>query len=89
MTASPASSTGTASGDATFDLVTAAFYTYDVTVRDALLDAARMRTVAEALRLYGAHMVLRQVDWALRHYDETAVLWSTDIGVAFLEVLDP
>jgi hypothetical protein len=38
--------------------------------------------------LYAAHMVLRQVDWSLRHQDETAVWWPTGMGEALLDVLD-
>jgi hypothetical protein len=80
--------TGATSGDAAFDLVTLAYYTYDFALRDQLLDAARTRTDPRALHLYAAHMVLRQVDWSLRHQDDTGVRWATDIGGALLEVLD-
>ncbi len=78
---------GATSGDAAFDLVTLAYYTYDFALRDRLLDAARTLTSPQALRLYGAHMVLRQVDWSLRHQDDTAVWWSTGMGEALLEAL--
>jgi phosphotransferase family enzyme len=79
---------GATSGDAAFDLVTLAYYTYDFALRDRVLDAARAITCPAALRLYAAHMVLRQVDWSLRHQDEAAVWWSTGMGEALLDVLD-
>jgi hypothetical protein len=79
---------GATSGDAAFDLVTLAYYTYDFALRDRLLDAGRALTSPGALRLYAAHMVLRQVDWSLRHQDETAVWWSTGMGEALLQALD-
>jgi Phosphotransferase enzyme family len=75
---------GVTSGDATFDLVTLAYYTYDFSARDALLGAARERADRRALLLYAAHMVLRQVDWSLRHHDGSATQWSRDIGEALL-----
>jgi hypothetical protein len=78
---------GATSGDAAFDLVTLAYYTYDFALRDELLDAARVRTEPRALRLYAAHMVLRQVDWSLRHHDDTAVWWHTGIGEALLDAV--
>ena len=78
---------GATSGDAAFDLVTLADYTHDFALRDRLLDAARTLTSPRALRLYGAHMVLRQVDWSLRRQDDTAVWWSTGMGEALLEAL--
>ena len=78
---------GATSGDAAFDLVTLAYYTYDFALRDRVLDAAGALTCPGALRLYAAHMVLRQVDWSLRHQDETAAWWSTGMGEALLEVL--
>jgi aminoglycoside phosphotransferase (APT) family kinase protein len=57
---------GATSGDATFDLVTAALYNFDTEVRAAGLAEARRRTDPRAVALYAAHIVLRQVDWSLR-----------------------
>jgi len=79
---------GATSGDAAFDLVTMAYYTHEIALRDSLLDAARARTDPRALPLYAAHMVLRQVDWSLRHDDATTVRWFTDLGAALLDVLE-
>jgi Phosphotransferase enzyme family len=75
---------GATSGDAAFDLVTLASYTYDFAVRDELLAAAAASTDPGALALYAAHMVLRQVDWSLRHDDAGTVEWFLGIGSALL-----
>lgn len=75
---------GATNGDAAFDLVTLATYTYDDAVRDELLGAAAAATDVDALPLYAAHMVLRQVDWSLRHDDETTVEWFLGISTALL-----
>jgi hypothetical protein len=75
---------GATSGDAAFDLVTLAYYTYDGAAHAALVDAALARTDPRAVRLYAAHMVLRQVDWSLRHHDALAARWHRDLGVALL-----
>ncbi len=76
---------GSTRGDAAFDLVTHALYTYDFARRDALLDAARARTDPRALALYAAHMVLRQVDWSIRFHGEPEVQWFLDVGTALLD----
>jgi hypothetical protein len=78
---------GATSGDAAFDLVTLATYTYDFAVRDELLTAAAASTDPRALALYAAHMVLRQVDWSLRHHDEATLEWFLGIGTALLEMV--
>lgn len=59
----------TQTGDAAFDLVTQALYAYQSHRRDRFLAAARARTHPDAIQLYAAHMVLRQVDWTLRHHE--------------------
>jgi Phosphotransferase enzyme family len=60
------------SGDRAFDIATLLFYCYD---RDELRDRLRARllelTSPEAAKAYLAHMVLRQVDWSLRHHPGT------------------
>jgi Ser/Thr protein kinase RdoA (MazF antagonist) len=60
-------------GDRAFDLATLLFYLYDhqdiaSLLRARLLDLAGPR----AARAYLAHMVLRQVDWSLRHHPAAA-----------------
>jgi hypothetical protein len=56
-------------GDRAFDLATLAFYVYDAgELRRPIL--ARLSSLASwaAVRAYLAHMVLRQVEWSVRHY---------------------
>jgi Ser/Thr protein kinase RdoA (MazF antagonist) len=56
-------------GDRAFDLVTLLFYLYDrADIRDRLRARAMELTGDRAVRAYLAHMVLRQVDWSLRHH---------------------
>jgi hypothetical protein len=56
-------------GDRAFDLATLLFYHYDRDeLRDRLRARAREITDDRALRVYLAHMVLRQVDWSLRYH---------------------
>jgi aminoglycoside phosphotransferase (APT) family kinase protein len=58
-------------GDRAFDLATLLFYCYD---RDDIRDRLRTRVLEltddRALRVYLAHMVLRQVDWSLRYHPD-------------------
>jgi Ser/Thr protein kinase RdoA (MazF antagonist) len=75
---------GATNGDAAFDLVTLASYTYDYAIRDALLAAAAAQTDPDALALYAAHMTLRQVDWSLRNHGEAEVAWFMGIGTDLL-----
>jgi hypothetical protein len=77
---------GATNGDAAFDLVTLAFYTYDYAVRSELLAAAVAQAGPDAVVLYAAHMVLRSVDWTIRNHEEFEVQWflgvSTDLLAA-------
>jgi hypothetical protein len=61
-------------GDRAFDLATMLFYLYDR--RDGIVERLRDRalelTSRGALDVYLAHMLLRQVDWSLRHYPGSA-----------------
>ena len=79
---------GATSGDAAFDLVTLAAFTYDYSVRDELLAVAATLTEPRALALYAAHMVLRQVDWSLRNHGETEVAWFMGIGTDLLAAVN-
>jgi Ser/Thr protein kinase RdoA (MazF antagonist) len=74
---------GATSGDASFDLVTLAFYTHDADVHATMLERAGARTDPRALQLYAAHMVLRQLDWSLRFHPDQ-LLWFTGLGLALL-----
>lgn len=60
---------GVRAGDSAFDLATLLFYGYDnALVRDALWAQALARRPIQILGVYLAHLILRQVDWSLRHY---------------------
>lgn len=60
-------------GDRAFDLATLLFYLYD---RDGIRERLRGRALElsdpGALDAYLAHMILRQVDWSLRHHAGTS-----------------
>jgi aminoglycoside phosphotransferase (APT) family kinase protein len=60
-------------GDATFDLVTLVFYSWDTpAVRDQLWQHILARISPTVLSVYLAHMILRQVDWSIRHHGPQA-----------------
>lgn len=75
---------GATNGDAAFDLVTLALYTVDYPLRDELLAAAAEHTDPAALGLYAAHMVLRQIDWTLRHGEDFELQWFLGLGTHLL-----
>jgi hypothetical protein len=57
-------------GDCSFDLTTLLFYSYDDPVmHEQLWQHALARTSLNLLTIYCAHLILRQVDWSLRHHD--------------------
>jgi hypothetical protein len=61
-------------GDCVFDLATLLFYSYDVAaLREPLQRQVLDRASPNALRIYLAHMILRQVEWSARHHDRTTV----------------
>jgi hypothetical protein len=63
---------GTSAGDRIFDVATLLFYSYDVLeVRKRLWDYVLKRASLKLLSTYFAHLILRQVDWSLRHHDQT------------------
>ena len=56
-------------GDRAFDLATLVFYVYDHDeLRRRILDRLFGLAGRQAARAYLAHMVLRQVEWSVRHY---------------------
>jgi aminoglycoside phosphotransferase (APT) family kinase protein len=62
-------------GDRAFDLATLLFYLYDRDpARERLHARALQITGQRALDVYLAHMMLRQVDWSLRHHPGTPAL---------------
>jgi thiamine kinase-like enzyme len=57
-------------GDCVFDIATLLFYSYDnLNMRELLWHAALEQASLNLLRLYFAHLILRQVDWSLRYHD--------------------
>jgi len=61
---------GARAGDNAFDLATLLFYGYDDRqVRSFLWDYALARRPMQVLSVYLAHLILRQVDWSLRHHE--------------------
>jgi hypothetical protein len=68
---------GTCSGDRAFDLATLLFYSYaDTEVRGALWQEALELAKPGILRVYLAHLILRQVEWSARRHDRATVdLW--------------
>lgn len=63
---------GTSAGDCIFDVATLLFYSYDVLeVRERLWDYMLERASLKLFSTYFAHLILRQVDWSLRHHDQT------------------
>jgi len=65
---------GSESGDCAFDLATMLFYTWSFgDFRDALWRALLERTTRGAAAVYLAHMIVRQLDWSMRHHPLEAV----------------
>jgi len=59
------------SGDCAFDLATLMFYAWRVqAVRDLLWRHLLERIEPGALGVYLAHLILRQVDWSIRHHGD-------------------
>lgn len=57
-------------GDCSFDLATLLFYAYDdLDARERLWRYALAHASLHLLSMYCAHLILRQVDWSLRHHD--------------------
>jgi hypothetical protein len=64
---------GACAGDRAFDLATLLFYCYDdVDIRAWLWARALEHSSVGALRIYLAHLILRQVEWSIRHHGPAA-----------------
>ena len=60
---------GVCAGDSAFDLATLLFYSYDdKSARDVLWQYSLTQRPIQVLSVYLAHLILRQVDWSLRHH---------------------
>ena len=61
-------------GDRAFDLVTLQFYAFDdPSVRQPLWDRALELSGPAAVKLYFAHMILRQTEWSIRFHSSATV----------------
>jgi len=61
-------------GDCVFDIATLLIYSYDDReVREQLWRYALERASHRLLSVYLAHLILRQVDWSLRHHDQRTI----------------
>ncbi len=59
----------TCAGDATFDLATLLFYSYeDAEIRVQLWHEVLERAGPGCVSIYLAHLILRQVEWSIRHH---------------------
>ena len=69
---------GLRAGDASFDLATLLFYLYPHReARDVLRDEALAHSNAGAIKVYLAHIIVRQLDWSIRsHAGETLQYFS-------------
>jgi len=81
---------GATAGDRMFDVVTLLFYTrVDRVTRQALWDYLREHSSFPAVSLYLAHMIIRQLDWSIRHHEAESVRLWTDNAWNLLEELIP
>jgi len=75
-------------GDRAFDLATLLFYVYDHDGLRAALGARLLELAGhQAARAYLAHIVLRQVDWSVRHHP-AAVATRRHLRLARLIITD-
>ena len=66
---------GACAGDRAFDLATLLFYGYnDLAVREPLRRHLLEQIGPGPLNIYLAHMIVRQVEWAIRFYDRPSVV---------------
>ena len=80
---------GSYSGDCAFDLATMLFYTWRFRdFREALGSALLQRTTKGAVAVYLAHMIVRQLDWSMRHHPKDAVDYYMRTARAILQALD-
>jgi hypothetical protein len=80
---------GTCPGDCSFDLATLLFYAFDVLeVREQLLHTLRRRMSLGVLSVYMAHLILRQVDWSIRHHNQATVDHYLRVAEAILRTVE-
>ena len=76
---------GATSGDAAFDLVTLAYYSPAVVIRDHFRGGRLVdpRTLERTARTW----CCGKFDWCLRNHDDLAVWWFHDLGTDLLDTL--
>jgi hypothetical protein len=80
---------GSESGDCAFDLATLLFYTWPFAdFREALWRALLERTNRGMRAVYLAHMIVRQLDWSMRHHDVAIVRRYMDNANEIIHVID-
>ena len=80
---------GVRAGDSAFDLATLLFYSYDdQPARDALWEHSLKQRPIQVLSVYLAHLILRQVDWSLRHHAEAVSARYIARGQALLAEIE-
>jgi aminoglycoside phosphotransferase len=79
---------GACAGDRGFDLATFLFYSYDDReMRDPLWREVLDRSGHGELAVYMAHMIVRQVDWSMRHHGpESTGHWMRVAGEIVLDL---
>ena len=82
---------GTCSGDRAFDLATLLFYAYeDANLRALLWQQAVARANPTVVSVYLAHLIVRQVDWSIRHHDRSTIdRWLRVAGMVLGDLTQP
>ena len=80
---------GTTVGDRMFDLVTLFFYAdAGSDVRQAIWNRLSVSSTRSAISLYIAHIIVRQLDWSIRHHDAGTVgRWLNTANVTINELV--
>jgi len=80
---------GACAGDRAFDLMTLLFYSYDQPdIRPLLWRRAAEQSGVAALRIYLAHLILRQVEWSIRHHNQPTIdYWLARAGQVLRELV--
>lgn len=79
---------GSESGDCAFDLATMLFYAWPFEeFREQLMRALLERTTRGAAAIYLAHMIVRQLDWSMRHHPREAVDRYMNTARAMMRVI--
>ena len=79
---------GAQAGDRAFDLATLLFYGYaQEPARDALWSRVTSITDPAAVGVYLAHLIHRQVDWSIRHYEPSTIeFWLERARIVLQEI---